>query len=89
MDRGQRNGVALNPCFDSKLQRKESDVLDDTDPTQKAQGIARKQNAAAMDAMVQSMSDTDDFHHILQSMNKDSDWPCGKAWKAWKIVQEH
>ena len=56
---------------------------------QKAQGIARKQNAVAMDALVQCMSDTDNFHHILQSMNKDVNWPCGKAWKARKIIQKH
>jgi hypothetical protein len=63
--------------------------MDNTDSTQKAQGIARKQNAVAMGAMVQSMSDTDNFHCILQSMNKDVDWPSGKAWKTWKIIQEH
>jgi hypothetical protein len=40
--------------------------MDDTDTTQKVYGIARKQNAAAMDAMVQSMSDTDDFYYIFQ-----------------------
>jgi hypothetical protein len=22
-------------------------------------------------------------------MHKDVDWPCGKAWKTWKIIQEH
>jgi hypothetical protein len=42
-----------------------------------------------MDAMVQIMRDTDDFHCILQSMNKDADWCCGKVWKLWKIIQEH
>jgi hypothetical protein len=63
--------------------------VDDTEPTQKAQGISRKQNAVAMDAIVQCMSDTDDFHCILQSINKDANWPYGKAWKTWKIIQEH
>jgi hypothetical protein len=80
---------AFAPSFDSKLPGTESTILDDTDPTQKAQGIARKQNAVAMDAIVQCMSDTDDFHCILQSMNEDANWPCGKAWKTWKIIQEH
>jgi hypothetical protein len=59
------------------------------DPLQKAQGIARKQNAVAMDAMVHSMSDTDDFNCIIQSMNTDADWPGGKAWKTWKIIQKN
>jgi hypothetical protein len=59
------------------------------DLIQKAQEIARKQTAVAMDAIVQSMSDTDNFHCILQSMNKDVDWSCGMAWKTWKIIQEH
>jgi hypothetical protein len=77
----------LNPNFDSKLPSVEGNVLDDTDPIQKAQGIARKQNAIAMDALVQCMSDTDDFHCILQSMHKDVNWPCGKAWKTWKHYQ--
>jgi hypothetical protein len=22
-------------------------------------------------------------------MNKDLNWPCRKAWKTWKIIQEH
>ncbi len=39
--------------------------------------------------MVQSMSDTVNFHCILQSTNKDADWPCGKAWKTQKIIKEH
>jgi hypothetical protein len=56
-------------------------MMDDMDPFQKAQGTARKQNAVAMDAMVQSMSDADNFHCIPQSMNKDADWPSGKVWK--------
>jgi hypothetical protein len=43
----------------------EEAILDNIDPTQKAQGIAIKQNAVAMDAMVQCMSKTDDFHSIL------------------------
>jgi hypothetical protein len=29
--------------------------------------------------MVQSMSDTDNFDCILQSMNKHADWPGGKG----------
>jgi hypothetical protein len=69
---------ALTPSFDSKLPSKESDALEDMDPTQKAQGTTRKQNAVAMDAMVQSMSDTDNFNCILQIMNKDADWSCGR-----------
>jgi hypothetical protein len=79
----------LTPSFDSKLPGMESTVLDDTNPTQKAQGIARKQNAVAMDAIVQCMRDTDNVHCILQSVNKDANWPCGKAWKTWKIIKEH
>ncbi len=63
--------------------------LDNTDPTEKAQGIARKQNAIAMDAIVQCMSDTDNFHCVLQSMQEDVDWPTGKAWKTWNNIQEH
>jgi hypothetical protein len=43
--------------------------------------LQESKNAVAMDAMVQSMSDTVNFHCILQSTNKDADWPCGKAWK--------
>jgi hypothetical protein len=42
-----------------------------------------------MDAIVQCMSNTDDFHHILQSMQEDADWPTGKAWKTWKNIQKH
>ena len=52
-----------------------------TDPTEKAQGIAIKQNAIAMDTIVQCMSKTDDFHCILQSMKEDADWPTRKAKK--------
>jgi hypothetical protein len=55
----------LIPSIESKLLSKESDTLDDMDPTQKAHGIARKQNAGAMDAIVQSMSDTDNFNCIF------------------------
>jgi hypothetical protein len=77
----------LNPSFNNKLLGMEDKVMDDTDPIQKAQGIARKQNAITMDALVQCMSDTDDFHCILQSMHKDVNWPCGKAWKTWKHYQ--
>ena len=79
----------LAPSFDSKLSATEEAVLDDTDPTQKAQGIAIKQNAIAMDAMVQCMSKTDNFHCILQSMQEDADWHTGKAWKTWKSIQNH
>jgi hypothetical protein len=64
-------------------------VIDDTEPLQKAQGIARKKNAVAMDALVQSMSDTEDFHRILQSMKEDADWPGGKAWQTWMNIQKH
>jgi hypothetical protein len=63
--------------------------MDNTDPLQKAQGITRKQNAVAMDAMVQSMNDTDNFHCNFLSMNKDAHWPGRKAWKIWKIIQKH
>jgi hypothetical protein len=55
----------LNLDFDIKLPSTEDDKLDDSDPVQKAQGIARKQNAIAMDALVQSMSDTDHFHDFM------------------------
>ncbi len=51
--------------FNSNLPSKESNLLDDFDLTQKAQGFVRKQNAVAMDAMVQSMSDTVYFDCIL------------------------
>jgi hypothetical protein len=47
------------------------------------------QNAVAMDAIGQCMCDTNDFHCILQSMNKDAQWLNGKAWKTWKIIQEY
>jgi hypothetical protein len=43
----------LNTSFDSKLPSTEDNALDAIDPTQKAQRIARKQNAIAMDALVQ------------------------------------
>jgi hypothetical protein len=42
-----------------------------------------------MDSIVQCMSDTDNFHRILQSMQEDADWPTGKAWKTWKNIQKH
>jgi hypothetical protein len=67
----------------------EDAVLDDTDPTEKAQGKAILQNAIAMDAMVQCMSEMDDFHCILLSMKGDVDWPTGKAWKTWQSIQNH
>ncbi len=60
---------ALTPSFDSKLPAEELSTLDDTNTQEKAKVIARKQNTVAMDALVQSMSDTDNFHCILQSMN--------------------
>ncbi len=63
--------------------------MGNTDPLQKAQRIARIQHAVAMDAIMQSMSDTDNFHCILQSMKEDADWPGGKAWKTWKNIQKH
>jgi hypothetical protein len=42
-----------------------------------------------MDAMVQCMSESDNFHCILQSMQEDTDWPTGKAWKTWQSIQNH
>jgi hypothetical protein len=48
--------ATLNPNFDSKLPATEEAVLDNTDPIQKAQGKAILQNAIAMDAMVQCMT---------------------------------
>jgi hypothetical protein len=80
---------AMIPSFKSKLPAEELSILYYTVPTEKAHGIARKQNAIAMDALVQSMSDTDDFHCIFKSMNVDADWPSGKAWKAWKSIEKH
>jgi hypothetical protein len=67
--------------FNSKLLTTEDIVLDNTDPTEKAQGIAIKQNAIAMDDMVQCMCETDNFRCFLQSMQEDADWPTRKAWK--------
>ncbi len=78
--------VALNLSFDSRLPTMEEAVLDNTDPIQKAQGKAILQNAIAMDAMVQCMSKTDDFHCVLLSMQKDMDWPTRKAWKTWLSI---
>ncbi len=78
---------ALLPSFNSKLPAEELSILNDTDPQENAQGIDRKQNAIAMDALVQSMSDIDDFHCILQHTKEDADWPGGKAWKVWKNIQ--
>jgi hypothetical protein len=43
---------ALMPSFDSKLPSKQYNVIDNMDPSQKAQGITRKQNAVTMDALV-------------------------------------
>ncbi len=73
--------AALAPSFDSKLPTMEEAILDDTDPTQKAQGKGIQQNDIAMDAMVQCMSKTDDFDCVLQRMQENLDWPTGKAWK--------
>jgi hypothetical protein len=81
--------VTLNPSYESKIPATEDAVLDDTDPTQKAQGKAILQNAIAMDAMVQCVSKMDDFHYILLSMQEDADWPTGKAWKTWQSIQNH
>ncbi len=67
----------------------EEAVLDDTDPTQKAHGKAIQQNAIAMAAMVQCMSNMDNFHCILQSMQEDMDWPTKKAWKTWLSIQNN
>jgi hypothetical protein len=80
---------ALTPSSGSKLLSKEYNAIDDMEPLQKAQRIARKQNAVAMDALMQSMSDTDDFHCILQSMKEDANCPGGKAWKTWMNIQKH
>ncbi len=79
----------LAPRFDSKLPAMEEAVLDNTDPTQKAQGIAIKQNAVAMGAMLQCMNKTDYFHCVLQCMQEDMDWPTGRAWKTWLSIQNH
>jgi hypothetical protein len=35
------------------------------------------------------MSDTDNFHHVLQTVQEDADWPTRKAWKTWKNIQKH
>ncbi len=35
------------------------------------------------------MSETDDFHCILQSMQEDVIWPTRKAWKTWLSIQNH
>jgi hypothetical protein len=42
-----------------------------------------------MDAMIQCMIKTDNFHCILQSLQEDADWPTRKAWKAWLSNQNH
>ncbi len=67
----------------------EESVLDETDPTEKAQAKALLQNAIAMDAMVQCMGNMEDFHHILLIMKEDADWPTGKAWKTWQSIKIH
>jgi hypothetical protein len=76
----------LVPSFDSKLPATEEAVLDNTDHTQKAQGIAIKQNAIAMDAIVQCISKTDNFHCIHQSMQEDADWPYGRHGRTSRIT---
>ncbi len=83
------NSESLIPSFDSKLSIKQYSVIDNTDLSLKAQGITRKQNGLEIDAPVQSMSDTDNFHHILQNMKEDASWPSGKAWKTWRNIQKH
>jgi hypothetical protein len=80
---------ALIPSFASRQPIQQYYVIDDTDLLQKAQGIVRKQNGLAIDALVQSMSGTDDFHHILQSMKEDANWPSGNTWKTWRNIQKH
>jgi hypothetical protein len=77
----------LIPGFNSKQTSKEHNVVDKTELFQKAHGMARKQNAVAMDALVPNMSDTDNFHFIHQSMKEDANWPGGKAWKTWINIQ--
>ncbi len=67
----------------------EDTILDDTDPTEKAQAKAILQNVIAMDAMVQCMSKMDNFHRVLLSMKEDVDWPTQKAWKTWQSIQNH
>jgi hypothetical protein len=79
----------LNPSFDRWLPALEEAVLDDSDPIQNAQGKAILQNAIAMDAMVQCMSEMDDFHCVLLNMQENVDWPNGKAWKTWLSMQNH
>jgi hypothetical protein len=81
--------ATLAPSFDSKPPTTEEALLDNTDPTLKAQGKDILQNAIAMDAMVQCMSKTDNFHLVLQSMQEDVDQPTGKAWKMWLGIQNH
>jgi hypothetical protein len=89
MGRGHGNKWSSDSKLYHMLPSEESNILDDMDTIQKAQGIARKQNTVAMEAILQSMSDTDDFNCICQSINEDADWHCGKVWKTWKIIQEH
>jgi hypothetical protein len=79
----------LAPSFNSKLPATEEAILDDTDTTQKAQGIAIQKNALAMDAVVKFMSKTDNFHCVVQSMQEDVDWPTRKAWTTWLSIQNH
>ena len=65
--------ATLNPSFDSRLPATEDTVLDKTDPTEKAHAKGLLKNAIAMDAMVQCMSKTDDFHCVLLSMQEGVD----------------
>jgi hypothetical protein len=81
--------ATLNPSFDSRLPATEDTILDETDPTEKAQAQAHLQNAIAMDAMVQCMGEMDKFHCVLLSMKEDVDWPIKKAWKTWKSIKNH
>jgi hypothetical protein len=67
----------------------EETILDETDPTEKAQAKAILQNAIAMDAIVQYMSKMDNFHHVLLSMKEDVEWLTGKAWKTWQSIENH
>jgi hypothetical protein len=81
--------ATLNPSFDRKLLSTEDTILDETDPTEKAQAKALLQNAIAMDAMVQYVGELDDFHCVLLSMKKDADWSTEKAWKTWQSIENH
>jgi hypothetical protein len=81
--------ATLNPSFDSRLPATEEAVLDNTDLIQKTQGKAILKNAIAMDAMVQCMSEMDNFHCVLLNMQEDVDLPIRKVWKTWLSIQNH